>query len=59
MSTLAEIKQAIAKLNSEQMRELAVWLDENQQLIASSENLFQIYDEEERSCQSHVAENSG
>lgn len=59
MPTLAEIEQAITKLTPEQVRELAAWLDEHQRLIASSENIFQMYDEEERACRSHVAEKSG
>lgn len=59
MSTLAEIEQAITKLTPEQVRELSAWLEEHQRLIASSESIFQMYDEEERSCRSHVAEKSG
>lgn len=59
MSTLAEIEQAITRLTPDQLRELTAWLDEHQRLIASSEGVFQLYDEEERSCRSHVAEKSG
>ena len=59
MSTIAEIQRAIAKLTPEQVRELAVWLDELQRSVGASESLFQMYDEEEGSCQSRVAEKSG
>ena len=47
MSTIAEIEAAIEKLAPTQVREVAAWLEEYQQLIGSSEALFQMYDEEE------------
>lgn len=59
MASVAEIKQSIAALSATDARELATWLDEHLQLLASSEGLFQMYDEEETSCQSRVAEKSG
>ena len=47
MSTVAEIEAAIEKLPPPQVREVAAWLEERQQLIGSSEALFRMYDEEE------------
>ncbi len=59
MSTVAEIEAAIEKLTPAEARELMAWLAERHQLAASSEALFQIYDEEEATCRSRVAEKSG
>lgn len=59
MSKLAEIQASIAELAPAEVSELLAWLAERQQLTASSEALFQMYDEEEASCQTRVAEKSG
>lgn len=59
MSTVTEIEAAIEKLTPLEVSELVAWLDERQRLTAASESLFQLYDEEETICQSHVAEKSG
>ncbi len=59
MSTVAEIEAAIEKLSPPEMRELVAWLKERQHLAASSKSLFQLYDEEEATCRSRVAEKSG
>lgn len=59
MSNVAEIEAAIEKLTPAEVRELMAWLAERQQLTTSSEALFQMYDEEEATCRSRVAEKSG
>ena len=59
MSTVAEIETAIEKLAPAEVRELMAWLDERHRLSAASESLFQMYDEEEATCRSRVAEKSG
>lgn len=47
MSTVAEIEAAIQQLSVEQMREVAVWLDEYQATISASVAIFEMYDKEE------------
>ncbi|MDQ6913136.1 MAG: hypothetical protein M3128_09715 [Verrucomicrobiota bacterium] len=47
MSTVAEIEAAIEQLPTQQMLEVANWLDERRGMIATSEALFQQLDEEE------------
>ena len=47
MSTVAEIENAVEKLTPQQLREFAVWFEERQALLNSSESLFRVYDEEE------------
>jgi hypothetical protein len=59
MSNVAEIEAAIEKLTPAEVRELMAWLFEHQQLTTSTEALFQMYDEEEVTCQARVAEKSG
>ena len=59
MSTVAEIEAAIEKLPPTQFREVAAWLEEYQQLIGSSEALFQMYDEEEQACRKQREAKSG
>jgi hypothetical protein len=59
MSTVAEIEAAIEKLSPAEVREIAAWFEERHHLAASSESLFQMYDEEEATCRSRVAEKSG
>ena len=59
MLTSAEIKDAIAKLGPDEARELAAWFDDHLRLIASSDAVFRIYDEEEDACRTRVAEKSG
>lgn len=48
MSTVAEIEAAIEKLPAAEAREVALWLQERQQMLNSSEALFQRYDKEEQ-----------
>lgn len=59
MSTVTEIEAAIEKLTTPEVSELVAWLDERQRLAAATESLFQLYDEEESTCRSRVAEKSG
>ena len=47
MTTVAEIESAIEKLEPEAYRELLSWIKERQAVIAGSEALFSMYDEEE------------
>lgn len=47
MSTVLEIEKAIEQLPTHEMLELAGWLEERTSMIAASENLFQMLDEEE------------
>jgi hypothetical protein len=59
VSTVTEIEAAIEKLTPPEVSELVAWLDELQRLTSAAESLFQLYDEEEAICRSHVAEKSG
>jgi hypothetical protein len=52
MSTVAEIEAAIDKLPSAEVHKVAVWLEERQRLLNSSEAQFRMYDKEERASQS-------
>ncbi len=47
MSAVAEIESAIEKLSPSEVRELAAWLDEYQQMINASSEIFSLYDQEE------------
>ena len=47
MSTVAEIESAIEKLPTEQLLEVAAWLDEHRTMLHVSEALFQSLDAEE------------
>ena len=47
MSTVAEIESAIEQLPVEQVREVAVWLDEYQAAINASAEVFSMLDAEE------------
>ena len=47
MSTVTEIETAVEKLTPQELREFAVWFEERQALLNSSEVLFRQYDEEE------------
>jgi hypothetical protein len=49
MSTVAEIEAAIEKLPPAQLGELLAWLDERKGMTATADQLFSLYDEEERS----------
>ncbi|MEK0446827.1 MAG: hypothetical protein RLZZ399_2148 [Verrucomicrobiota bacterium] len=47
MSTVAEIEAAIEQLPTQQMLEVAGWLDERRGILLASEGLFQRLDAEE------------
>ena len=47
MSNVAEIEAAIERLPTEEMLQVAEWLDEYRAMINTSENLFQRLDAEE------------
>ena len=47
MSTVAEIEAAIEKLSPPEFAQLAVWLEEYQQMTNASAEIFKLYDDEE------------
>jgi hypothetical protein len=47
MSTVLEIEKAIEALPTKQMLEVAEWLDTQRGMIAASESIFQMLDDEE------------
>jgi hypothetical protein len=47
MTAVAEIESAIQQLSAEQLKELAAWFDEYQQMISASAEMFALYDREE------------
>jgi hypothetical protein len=47
MTAVAEIESAIEKLSSAEVKELAAWLDEYQQMVNASAEIFSLYDQEE------------
>ena len=47
MSSVAEIESAIERLAPAQVAELAAWLEEYQQMINASAEIFTMYDKEE------------
>jgi hypothetical protein len=47
MSTVAEIEAAIERLKPAEVAELAVWLEEYQQMVNASSEIFAMYDREE------------
>lgn len=48
MSTVAEIESAISQLSTQEVEQLAAWLDEYRQMIRASAEVFSFYDEEEK-----------
>ncbi len=48
MSSVAEIEAAIERLTPVQVKEVAAWLEEYQQMINASAETFAMYDQEER-----------
>jgi hypothetical protein len=48
MTAVAEIQSAIEKLSPAEVKELAAWLDEYQQMINASAEMFSLYDKEEK-----------
>jgi hypothetical protein len=47
VTAVAEIESAIEKLSAAEVKELAVWLDEYQQMVNASAEIFTLYDQEE------------
>jgi len=47
MSSVAEIESAIEKLSPAEVTELVAWLEEYQQMINASAQMFAMYDKEE------------
>ena len=47
VSTVAEIEAAIEKLPPKEVAALAAWLDEYQQMVNASAEIFSMYDKEE------------
>jgi hypothetical protein len=47
MSTVLEIERAIEGLSTAEMLEVAEWLDAQRGMIAASESVFQMLDDEE------------
>jgi hypothetical protein len=48
MTAVAEIESAIERLSPAEVKELAAWLDEYQQMVNASAEIFSLYDEEEK-----------
>ena len=48
MTSIAEIESAIERLSPVEVKELAAWLEEYQQMISASAEIFSLYDEEEK-----------
>ena len=59
MSTVAEIESAIERLQPLEVAQLAPWLEEYQQMIRASAEIFATYDREEASCQKPAEGNCG
>ena len=47
MSSVAEIESAIERLQPSEVAEVAAWLNEYQQMIQASSEVFAMYDREE------------
>jgi len=47
MSTVAEIESAIERLQPSEVAQLAAWLNDYQQMIQASAQIFAMYDREE------------
>lgn len=47
MSTVAEIESAIERLKPTEVAQLAAWLEEYQQMIRASGEMFALYDQKE------------
>ncbi len=48
MSSVAEIEAAIERLTPAEVVEVAAWIEEYQQMINASAEVFSMYDKEER-----------
>lgn len=45
---IAEIESAIERLSPAEVKELAAWLEEYQQMVNASAEIFSLYDQEEK-----------
>jgi hypothetical protein len=59
MSTVAEIESAIERLQPSEVAQLAAWLNEYQQMVQASAEMFALYDREENSCKKPSEGNCG
>ena len=59
MSTVVEIESAIELLTPSEVAELAGWLNEYQQMIQASAEVFAMYDREEQTCKKPAGESYG
>ena len=48
MTAIAEIELAIERLSPAEVRELAAWFEEYQQMVNASSEIFSLYDQEEK-----------
>ena len=48
MNSVAEIEAAIERLSPTEVNQVAAWLEEYQQMINASAEMFALYDQEER-----------
>ena len=48
MSAIVEIESAIERLSPAEVKELAAWLEEYQQMVNASAEIFSLYDQEEK-----------
>ena len=48
MTAIAEIESAIERLSPAEVKELAAWLEEYQQMVNASAEIFSLYDQEEK-----------
>jgi hypothetical protein len=48
MTAIAEIESAIERLSAAEVKALAAWLEEYQQMINASAEIFSLYDAEEK-----------
>ena len=49
MTAIGEIESAIERLSPAEVKDLAAWLDEYQQMVNASAEIFSLYDKEEGS----------
>ena len=49
MTAVAEIESAIERLTPAELKELTTWLEEHQQMVNASAEIFTMYEQEERS----------
>ena len=48
MTAISEIESAIERLSPAEVKELAAWLEEYQQMVNASAEIFSLYDQEEK-----------